>query len=99
VESPSVTVGATGGSCGAITAAVAINPAGGIYATDQCSRVVAVGRSGTTRVVAGVSFGFAGDNGPASLASLWHPQGVVADAHGNVFVADTDNDRLREIHA
>lgn len=41
--------------------------------------------------------GFAGDNLPATAASLREPEGVAFDSHGNLFVADTGNHRVREI--
>jgi trimeric autotransporter adhesin len=41
--------------------------------------------------------GFAGDGGPATAAKMMIPNGVYADAAGNVFVADTDNQRIRKV--
>jgi sugar lactone lactonase YvrE len=41
--------------------------------------------------------GFAGDNLPAITAQLSGPEGVAFDANGNLYVADTGNDRVREI--
>ena len=41
--------------------------------------------------------GFAGENSPAIDAQLNGPEGVAFDAHGNLFVADTGNHRVREI--
>ena len=38
-----------------------------------------------------------GDNGPAGLASLSDAEGVCADAAGNIYVADTANNRIRRI--
>ncbi len=43
--------------------------------------------------------GFAGDGGPAASARLNGPQGLAVDAAGDVFIADTDNCRVREIPA
>jgi len=43
--------------------------------------------------------GFAGDGGTAAAARLNSPQDMAADAAGNVYVADTGNNRLRRISA
>jgi trimeric autotransporter adhesin len=46
---------------------------------------------------AGFGGGFAGDGGPASEAKLMSPQGVAVDAAGNLFIADSNNNRIRRI--
>ena len=47
------------------------------------------------------SNGFEGDNGPAKLAELDGPQGLAMDAEGNLFIADTGNNRIRrwDVHS
>jgi trimeric autotransporter adhesin len=42
-------------------------------------------------------FGYSGDNGPATSASLNAPTGVAPDSQGNVFIADTLNNRIRKV--
>jgi hypothetical protein len=45
------------------------------------------------------TFGFSGDGGPATAAELAAPTGTAVDAAGDVFIADTDNNRVREVLA
>ncbi len=41
--------------------------------------------------------GFSGDGGPASGAQLNEPSGVAVDSHGNIYIADNDNQRVRRV--
>jgi sugar lactone lactonase YvrE len=41
--------------------------------------------------------GFAGDGGPAINAQIKFPTEVICDSNGNLFIADTDNNRVRRI--
>jgi hypothetical protein len=40
-----------------------------------------------------------GDGGPATMAQLSSPQGVVLDPAGNIFIADSNNQRVRKVDA
>jgi hypothetical protein len=40
---------------------------------------------------------YSGDGGPASNAQLNHTHSVAADSAGNLFIADTDNHRVRKV--
>ena len=44
-------------------------------------------------------YGFFGDGGPATIAEMANPKGVAADSSGNIYVADTANDVIREVLA
>jgi uncharacterized protein (TIGR03437 family) len=57
-----------------------------------------IGSDGTIRTIAGNgSADFAGDAGPAISASLDAPSGLAVDAAGNIWIADTGNNRLRKL--
>lgn len=54
--------------------------------------------AGIIRTVAGDGLdGFYGDGGPATNAYLLNPFGVAVDNHGNLFIADTGNYRIRKV--
>jgi sugar lactone lactonase YvrE len=58
-----------------------------------------VSPGGTVITVAGYGVnGYRGDNGPAGLAYLNQPEGVSVDASGNLFIADTLNQRIRKVN-
>jgi uncharacterized protein (TIGR03437 family) len=40
---------------------------------------------------------YSGDGGPASAAALNHSKGIAVDAAGNVYIADMDNARIRQV--
>ena len=48
--------------------------------------------------VAGGLQGYSGDNGPATAAAFWSPEGVAVDAAGDVFISDTGNNVVREVN-
>jgi len=81
---------------------VAVDSAGNLYIADSGNNVVREVKAATGKITMIAGFGapgFSGDGGPATSAELNAPQGVAVDAHGNVFIADTQNNVLREVNA
>jgi len=62
-------------------------------------RRVAAATGIITTVAGNGTFGFSGDGGPATSAALAGPFGVAVDSSGNVFIADTGNNRIRRVDA
>lgn len=82
---------------------VAVDAAGNIYIPDQKNnRVRKVnGRTNYIATVAGNGsfkhYGFSGDGARADSAELSYPSAVAVDAAGNVYIADTRNQRIRKV--
>ena len=53
--------------------------------------------TGTISTVAGGTLGFSGDGGPATAAAMGAVYGVAVDASGNLYIADTSNQRIRRV--
>ena len=73
--------------------------AGDLFIADTGNNVVreVLRATGDIITVAGDgTAGYLGDNGPATAALLDSPSRVVADASGDVFIADNLNDAVRE---
>ena len=82
---------------------VAADAAGNVYITDSydaCIRKVTAA-TGIIAAVAGTcqSQGYSGDGGPATSAQLLGPANIALDAAGNLYIADTDNNRIRKVTA
>jgi hypothetical protein len=77
----------------------AVDPAGNIYVADkEAHRVRKFAPRGAISTVAGNgSAGFSGDGGPAGQAQLNRPESIAVDVAGNVYIADTENFRVRRI--
>jgi hypothetical protein len=71
---------------------------GDVYIADSgCNKVRKV-HQGTITTVAGTgSAGYAGDGGPATSAKLNAPTAVALDSAGDLFIADTGNNVVREV--
>ncbi len=76
---------------------VALDGQGDIFLsiTDEC-RIREINTSGIIATVAGSGYcGYSGDGGYAQGAQLWSPHGLAVDSGGNLYIADTSNQRVR----
>ena len=87
------------GACFMSPRGVAVDSNGILYMSDSFNhRIRKVDATGTITTVAGVgAHGFCGDGGPAVTACLDTPQGIAVDALGNLFIADSHNNRIRRV--
>ena len=96
-----------GGDSGSATAAlldspagIAVDSSGNIYIADTHNNRVrkVLASSGDIKTIAGTGVaGFSGDGSAATAAQLSLPTAVAVDSLGNVYIADTNNHRIRKI--
>ena len=87
---------------------VAVDASGNLYIADTGNHRIrevllanpSTGTGGPTIItVAGNGAGrYGGDGGLATLGSLADPVGIVLDSLGNLYIADSGNDRIREVY-
>jgi uncharacterized protein (TIGR03437 family) len=77
---------------------VTVDSADNFFITESNNSRIRRVSGGTITTVAGNGHqGFAGDGGPATSASLNFPYGVAVDSAGNLYIADSGNNRIREV--
>jgi len=83
----------------AAPSAVFVDPMGNIYIADEANYVIRmVDSAGIIHTVAGNhKYGFSGDGGPAISAKISFVEGILADHSGNLYIADTGNERVRKV--
>ena len=100
-------IGGFEGDAGAATAAklkkprgVAVDSQRNIYIADTDNHCIRkIDTSGIITTVAGIGgqAGYSGNNGPATEAKLDKPIGVFVDNSENIYIADTNNHRIRKV--
>ena len=79
--------------------ALAIGPAGEIYIAEG-NRIREVMKDGRITTLAGTGTAGSGGDGSAALQTQLNiPQGLAVDSAGNVYIADTLNNRVRRVNA
>jgi len=77
---------------------IKVDAAGNVYASNENYQVFKISRSGVSTLFAGASLGPPnGDGIPAIKSTLNQPQGLALDSAGNVYIADTNNNRVCKV--
>jgi len=80
-------------------AATVVDGSGTVYIADSANDVIRKVQAGVVTTVAGTgSAGAGGDGGAAPSAQLSNPTAVVLDGAGDIYIADTGNNRIRVVY-
>ncbi len=91
---------ATAAQLGANARGMFVTSAGLVYVSDSTNNAIRlINASGQISTVAGTNgtAGYTGDGASAASATLSNPGGVYVDAAGDIFIADTANNAVREV--
>lgn len=80
-----------------LPSAIALDGSGNLYIAEMANHVIRrVDPSGQLTIVAGTGTqGFSGDGSPATSSTLDSPQGLAVVSSGLLYIADTNNHRIR----
>ncbi len=77
---------------------VSVDSVGNVLISDYGNyRVRLLSANGIITTLAGFAAGYGGDGGPAINATLSFPTGTFSDSSGNVFIADSGNNVIRQM--
>jgi hypothetical protein len=82
-----------------ITCCIAVDNSSAVYVNLPNRLVRRISQGNISTFAGSNSQGFSGDNGPATNAQLYGPRGLAADSAGNIYIADSENRRIREVSA
>lgn len=77
---------------------VLLDPSGNMVIVDRGNERIRRVNS-TTQIVSTIAGGYLGDGGKGTAANLSFPDGMGIDSKNNIYIADTDNHRVRELSA
>jgi uncharacterized protein (TIGR03437 family) len=85
-------------------AGIAVDATANLYLLDATApRVLKVANGAATTIAGNGTYGFSGDNGPATSAQFGGdtddggPSGIAVDSAGNLYIADSYNGRIRKV--
>lgn len=77
---------------------IAVDSAGNVYISDTFNnRIRVVTPNGVIKTIAGSAQGYTGDGGVAANAQFSNPAGICFDSSSNLYIADNNNQVIREI--
>jgi uncharacterized protein (TIGR03437 family) len=93
-------IGGTGPTAGRLShpTALCLDSTGALYVADSNNQRIIKFANNVFTVFAGTGTkGFSGDGGPATKATLNNPVGIALDSAGNLYIADSNNSRIRKV--
>ena len=81
---------------------VYLDTSNNLYIADtynQRIRVINQQTNYITTLAGNGSISYSGDGAMATFSNLWGPQGIASDTAGNLYISDTQNNRIRKINA
>lgn len=77
---------------------IVVDAAGNLYVTETSTHIIyKITSTGAVSTFAGTSGTRGSVDGTGTAASFWGPQGITIDAAGNLYVADSENYKIRKI--